>query len=57
MDHQLQLRMQQRSSTSGRRYPPALRERLSMTSTEHDDTSHNTTTRPDLPEGDHPGDM
>jgi hypothetical protein len=31
MDHQLQLRMQQRSSTSGRRYP--LRERLSSTST------------------------
>jgi hypothetical protein len=24
---------------------------------QHDDASHNATTRPDLPEGDHPGDM
>ncbi len=37
MDHQLQRRMQQRCSTSGRRYP--LRERLSTTST----TTHRTT--------------
>jgi len=24
---------------------------------QHDDASHNATTRPDLPEGDHPGDV